>query len=123
MCEQLAAYYFRRFCEQPLTEPDRSITEHTICRHMVPISNDQPSLDDPWPLKTTLFVHSIDESICRPVILEAYWRNSRHLVGFSAVVGNQKRTFGLDCAGMPHVEKKSVLIRGTEIDQLLIFLY
>ncbi|KAL2192490.1 hypothetical protein P885DRAFT_82176 [Corynascus similis CBS 632.67] len=102
VCEQLAAYYFRRLREQPLTEPHRSITEHTICRHMALISNDQPSLDDPWPLKTTLFVHSIDEFICRPVILEAYWRNSRHLVGFSAV--------------------NSVLIRGTELDQLLFFL-
>ncbi|KAK4244201.1 hypothetical protein C7999DRAFT_44091 [Corynascus novoguineensis] len=101
----------RRIWGHPLAEPDRSITEHTICRHMVLISNDQPSLDDPWPLKTTL-----------PVILEAYWRDSRHLVGFSAVVGNQKRTFGLDCAGLPHVEKKSVLIRGTEIYQLLFFL-
>ncbi|KAK4157424.1 hypothetical protein C8A00DRAFT_11764 [Chaetomidium leptoderma] len=111
VCEQLASGYFRQLPSMPLAEPHGGMLKGAICHRMALLAEKQQP-DSSWTLHEARFLYSEDEILNKPVILEAYWGESGDLVGLCALLGHQRRTFGLNGAGMSHVTRSAVRIKG-----------
>lgn len=119
-CEEFAQHYFRSLHTAPLDEPTDGLLEGMVCRHMAVVSPEWPQ-DNSMPAQTTLFTYSMSELDHWPVDFEAYWGEDGRLVGLCAVVGKQKRVFGLDGAGRPDLKRDIARIpAGERVQQVAL---
>jgi hypothetical protein len=112
-CETLASRYSRQLHPTYSDEPESGIVENTVSSHMV-LASEEHLVEDTWELQQAMFVYSKDEMDNRVATLEAYWDESCRLVGLVAAVGPQRRVFGLDGAGMPHLKRTAERIAAGE---------